>query len=295
MNLNEEKKAALSFSIFAKISTIKILSLFSYFNSIEAIYKAGYNELRLSGLNDSLVSAFIKWRNNFNLKPLLESLDRENINFCYIKEKEYPKILKEIYSPPLVLYYKGCLKFNDCLSLSVVGSRDNSDYGKKALQCLLEKVSSYNLVIVSGLAIGIDSIAHFTALEQGLKTIAVLGSGLNYNSIYPKRNISLFNKIIENNGAVISEFPPGTAPLPQNFPQRNRIIAGLSRATLIIEAKKKSGSLITAYQALNEGREVMAVPGSIFSDLSEGCNDLISRGARSIKTHSDIISFFYDD
>lgn len=295
MKLNTEKIAALSFNVFFKIGSRKIFSLLSSFNNLSSIYNADFLDLKRAGLEESLIYDFLKWRSSFKIAPVLESLKEEGIDFCYFYENTYPQILKEIYNPPLVLYFKGCLNFNDSLSLSVVGSRNNSPYGEKVVNKIIKASCEYNLIIISGLAIGIDSIAHTKTLEHKGKTIAVLGSGLDKRSIYPRCNACLMEKIIKNKGAVISEFPLGTSPLRQNFPQRNRIIAGLSRATLIIEAKKKSGSLITAYQALNEGREVMAVPGSIFSDLSEGTNDLIARGAKIINKESDVLSFYYED
>ena len=295
MKLNKEKIAALSFSLFSKIGFKKISTLLLFFKSLDNIYQASFTDLKRAGLEDSLTCEFLAWKAGFNLSPVLELLTKEEISFCYFYEPEYPKILKEIYNPPLVIYYKGNLSFDEALSLSVVGSREHSPYGATVVSRMVKLACDYKLVIISGLAIGIDSLAHTKALDCGGKTIAVLGSGLDKNNIYPRNNIYLFNRIIESGGAVISEFPPGTPPLRQNFPQRNRIIAGLARATLVIEAKEKSGSLITAYQALEQGREVMSIPGSIFSDFSSGTNQLISKGAKIIRNEMDILDFFYEN
>lgn len=295
MILDKEKKAALAFSLFSKIGSKKIFFLLLTFKSLDNIFQANFIDLTRAGLEESLTCEFLAWRNNFKISPTLDFLIKEKINFCYFYEAKYPKLLKELYSPPLVIYYKGNLDFDDALSLSVVGSREHSSYGEAVVNKIIRATCKYNLVIISGLAIGIDSLAHKITLDCGGKTIAVLGSGLDRDSIYPRSNLDLLNRIVESGGAVISEFPPGAPPLRQNFPQRNRIIAGLGRATLVIEAKEKSGSLITAYQALEQGKEVMSVPGSIFSDYSSGTNQLISKGAKIIRAEKDVLDFFYEN
>jgi len=173
--------------------------------------------------------------------------------------------------------------------LAVVGSRKFSSYGKMAAEKIIGILSQNNLTITSGLALGIDAIAHLTALEAGGRTIAVLGSGLDKENIYPSANRYLADKIISSGGTIISEFPIGTPPLKHNFPQRNRLIAGISIGTLVIEADEKSGALITARYALEQNREVFAVPGSIFSNQSRGTNKLIKQGAIPITAAEDII------
>lgn len=187
----------------------------------------------------------------------------------------YPALLREIHNPPKTLYYIGQWPSADLFPLAVVGSRESDIYGGRAIKSILNDKILDKTVIVSGLAKGIDAAAHRIAKI----TIAVLGTGLDEDSFYPKENLELYHKIIENGGLIISEFPIGTKARPQNFPARNRIIAGLSQATLVIQAKIRSGALITAHLALEEGREVLAVPGSIFNELSAGPHLLISQGA----------------
>ncbi|NCN22171.1 DNA-protecting protein DprA, partial [Candidatus Falkowbacteria bacterium] len=214
------------------------------------------------------------------------------INFVYLEEDSYPKLLKEIYDPPFLLYYQGEINFDNNKGLAIIGSRKHSAYGEKVVNYLLNYISGSELVIISGLAYGIDSLAHNEALKNNLATIAVLGTGLEENDIYPQKNLKLAREILTQGGALISEFPPGTKALKQNFPLRNRIISGLSQAILVIEAKEKSGSSITIKQALDQGREVMAIPGNIFSEFSGGTNKLIVDGAKLIRNGDDVLEFF---
>ncbi|MDO8600194.1 MAG: DNA-processing protein DprA [bacterium] len=212
----------------------------------------------------------------------------EIIQTIHKKDAAYPSLLKETAEPPEKLFVRGQIP-EGLPALAVVGSRKPTRYGMEATEKLIrELAASAELIIVSGLAVGIDTIAHKTALSCGLKTIGVLGSGLDRASFFPQENWGLSEKIIEAGGAVISEYPEGTPGLPHHFPARNRIIAGLSQGTLVIEAKEKSGALITARLALEENREVFAVPGSIFSIYSEGPNLLIQRGAKLVRNAKDI-------
>lgn len=201
-----------------------------------------------------------------------------------IEDANYPKLLKEINNPPKVLYYIGKWPNKNLFPLAIVGSRESSVYGEKIIKELLSVDILNKSVIVSGLAKGIDATAHKIAKH----TIAVLGTGLDEESFYPQENLELYHQIIKNGGLIISEFPVGTKPRPKNFPRRNRIIAGLSQAVLVIQAKIRSGALITAHIALEEGREVLAVPGSIFNELSAGPNNLISQGAISITNKNEL-------
>lgn len=218
-----------------------------------------------------------------------KKLRKQNIEVISYDSKEYPSILKEISSPPPVLYYRGDIRLaahHDMLA--VVGTRKATNYGKAAVQKILSGFSQTSIIIVSGMALGIDGEAHETALSLGLKTIAVLGSGLDDASIYPQSHLSLARDILKT-GLLISEFPPESESFPSNFPRRNRIISGLALGTLVIEAKEPSGALITAYRALEQNREVFAVPGSIFSSTSVGCNKIISKGAHVVTCAEDIL------
>lgn len=203
-------------------------------------------------------------------------------------EGTYPSRLKQIHKPPL-LYVRGALIDADEPCFAVVGTRAPTTYGRQIVGELVEPLARAGLTIVSGLALGIDALAHEAALNAGGRTIAVLGGGVDDGSIYPVTNRNLAFRIIKEGGAVISEFPPGAESFKSNFPQRNRIISGLSLGVLIIEAKEDSGSLITARAALDQNREVFAVPGDITRATSIGPNNLIKMGARPVTTASDIL------
>lgn len=207
-----------------------------------------------------------------------------------IKPEKISPALLEIPQPPLELYFQGKLPDPRSTFLTVVGSRKFSTYGKEVCQKLIQGLAGYPIVIVSGLALGIDTIAHETALESGLTTLAFPGSGLDEKVLYPRSNIRLAQEIIEKGGALVSEFEPDFRATPYSFPQRNRLMAGLSQATLIIEASEKSGTLITARMALDYNREILAVPGSIFQEGSTGPNRLIRDGATAIRHSRDILS-----
>ncbi len=205
-------------------------------------------------------------------------------------EKEYlPEMLQEITDAPKKIYYQGKLPSPDTKILCVVGSRKYTQYGKDVCEKLISGLRGYNICIVSGLALGIDGIAHKAALDAGLKTIAVPGSGLHESVLYPSSHRQLAEKILEKGGALISEFEPKFRATPYSFPQRNRIMAGLSHAILVIEAEIKSGTLITSKFATEYNRDVLTVPGSIFSKNSEGPNMLIRLGATPVRNSGDIL------
>ncbi|WP_405344857.1 DNA-processing protein DprA [Fusobacterium vincentii] len=213
-----------------------------------------------------------------------------NYNFITIKDDVYPECLKEISNPPLKLYYKGNLDLlKEERLIAVVGTRNPSSYGKLCCEYMVKKMSRANITIVSGFTKGIDSIAHKTSLLTDGKTIAVIASGLDI--VYPASNLSLYREI-EEKGLILSEYEAGVKPFKSNFPQRNRIIAGLSRGTIVVESKDRGGSLITADLALEFNRDVYAVPGDVFSEYSKGCNNLI-RDARA-KSLSNINELLED-
>ena len=206
-----------------------------------------------------------------------------------INDKEYPKLLKEIKNPPEVLYYRGRSPKTESNNFAIVGTRRYSDYGKQIALEIASDLSEAGLIIVSGLAPGIDTFCHQAAVERKKPTIAVLGTGLDEKSIYPQSNLKLAEKIIETSGCLISEYPPGTRGTQFTFPQRNRIISGLSLGVLVIEAKIKSGSLITAEWAKKQKRLVFAVPGPVHSSNSKGTNYLIKNGAKLVENADDIL------
>lgn len=210
----------------------------------------------------------------------------KEINFSSDK---YPKQLREIYNPPKRIYAIGNIEILNKVGIAIVGSRKATEYGKKVAFRLSKDLSERDIVIISGLAKGIDSHAHIGSLNvQNGKTIAVLGSGIKV--IYPKENIELARQILRKGGCIISEYPPDDTPNKSNFPERNRIISGLSKGVVIVEASEKSGALITADFALEQGREVFAVPGNIYSTTSVGTNKLIQQGAKLVMAVEDILS-----
>jgi DNA processing protein len=206
-----------------------------------------------------------------------------------LKLDKFPKPLLEIPQPPKTLYIRGKLPSPDMIYLAVVGSRKFTSYGKDICEKLIHGLKGYPIVIVSGLAMGIDSIAHRAALDNGLITISFPGSGLDNSVLYPRMNIKLAQEIVDNGGCLISEFLPNAISQLYSFPQRNRLMAGISKAVLIIEAEEKSGTLITARMALDYNRDILAVPGSAFSSNSNGTNWLIKQGATPITSSNDIL------
>lgn len=275
-------------SNYSNFGPATLSKLFSYFESWENLYLADGLSLKAAGLKQDAILNFLTWRKKFDKNTFKDILTKENIFFLTISDKNYPKLLKNIKDAPLLLYYKGDINLASEPSLAVVGSRKPTKYAKQAIDLLIPTLSQAGLIITSGLAIGVDSLAHQACLNAGGKTIAVLGSGLDHDLIYPQRNLELAKKI-EQTGLLLSEFPPLTTAFPNNFPRRNRIVSGLSLGVLIIEAAIKSGSLITARLGLEQGREVMAIPGPINSCYSAGPNELIKNGAKPVIEPMDIL------
>lgn len=290
--MNNNKKYALAFSYLCNFSFSLYKKLLARFGDLEKAFYASEKELFDSGLRESNLFNFIKTRKNFSWDKYEQELLDSNISFCFLEDEIYPKYLKNIYNPPPLFYYRGNLEIDWDKSLSVVGSRTYSFYGERLVNEFIPGLSQSGLTIISGLALGIDSLAHSKTLEFFGKTVAVLGSGLDKNSIYPYSNRFLAEEIVSQGGLLISEFSPGAKPLAYHFPQRNRIIAGLSPATLVLEAGIKSGSLITAELALEEGREVFSVPGDIFKESLSGNNRLLQKGASVLLSNGDILAYF---
>lgn len=275
-------------STFPKFGTKSLHRLKQTFSCFKEAFEADLAALRQTGLEEKILNEFITARAKISPEKEWERLQKLNIKILTTDDPAYPTLLKEIYDPPLILYYKGRLEPNsDQFPLAVVGSRRVTIYGRQAISEIVAPLARAGFSIISGLAIGVDALAHAATLEAGGRTIAVLGCGLD--NIYPVQNHKLAARIIEQGGAIISEFPLGTPPFRSNFPIRNRIISGLSIGTLVIEAAIDSGSLITARSALDQNREVFALPGSIFSPLSAGPNNLIKMGAKVITTAQDVL------
>ena len=228
----------------------------------------------------------IDWLRNTDFASLELKYRKEGIHFLMYEDALYPKRLKEIYLPPVVLFYKGRLELFNRLSIGIVGARNHTAYSKESLEYLLPSILERKVSIISGLARGVDSLAHQLTLDFQGETIAVIGNGINI--CYPKENQSLYD-VIGKKGLILSEYPLDSPPLKFHFPYRNRIIAGLSHGLCVIEAKLHSGSLITANVALSENRQVFALPGNITSEYSKGTNELITAGAIPIRNANDIL------
>ena len=214
-------------------------------------------------------------------------MEKNKINIISIDDKEYPTLLSNIYNPPICLYIRGESTILNMSSIAIVGCRDASNYGKKIAEEFSYYLSKSGLNIVSGLALGIDSCAHLGTIKAKGNTVAVLGNGLD--KIYPKENIYLAQKILDMGGSIISEYPLGTAPEKNNFPARNRIVSGMCKGVLVVEAKEKSGALITVDFALDQGRDVFSVPGNIDLKNSVGTNEIIKNGAKLITRWEEIV------
>ncbi len=274
---------------FIGFGPVRFSRLKSYFAVPEDAWRADLGALRESGIDERTAAEFIRYRKHLDPDALIQKLEAERIEVLPQDSPAYPKHLKETSAPPPLLYLRGAFDLADDFALAVVGSRKFTSYGKAAVERLVPGLVRGGLTIVSGLALGIDALAHASALENGGRTIAVLACGIDRRSVYPGANRWLSEKIVEKGGVLVSEMPPGTPPLKHHFPQRNRIISGLALGTLVVEAHEKSGAQITASFALEQGREVFAVPGSIFSAASSGPNRLISQGAHVALASSDIL------
>jgi len=240
----------------------------------------------IKGIQSKTLNKIINNRNKRYIEGLFNKLEIHQSKIITILDKEYPESLNNIYERPYVLHGKGNMTQEDRLAIGIVGARKSTSYGKWACEKFTKELVDLGVTIVSGLALGIDTIAHKTAIENNGRTIAVLGNGID--RVYPKRNKKLYEEIPKN-GMILTEFSHGTVPLPYNFPQRNRIISGLSLGIIVIEAKEKSGSLITAHHALEQGKDVFAVPGNINSIYSKGTNLLIKDGARPLLSMEDMM------
>jgi len=268
------------------LSPQKISGVLSAFKDIDEIFRADVKRLReVPYLQDKDVERILSTRTSAILDQELELITKENIDCLDIFDQDYPELLKEIGNPPIVLYLKGNRKVLGKFLFAIVGSRRPTSYGISVAGDFSDKLSKKGIVIVSGLARGIDTIAHQKAIKEG-GTIAVLGSGLL--NIYPGENKGLAREIACS-GAIVSEYPLLTSPLRENFPRRNRIVSGMSRGVLVVEATSRSGALITAHSACEQNREVFAIPGSINSPLSKGTHILIKEGAKLVDCLDDIL------
>jgi DNA processing protein len=268
------------------LGPIRLRTLIDHFQDPKLAWFAPQDSLSQLGIPKAVIELLETTRKNFNPEEYFEKLYKDKIKWTSNFDDNYPSLLKQIYDPPMVLYYKGELKLGDDRAVAIVGTRKVTGYGRVVTEQFAKALSAGGFTVVSGLARGVDSVAHWATVNSNGRTIAVLGGGLN--NIYPPENIKLSLEIANGHGAVVSEFPPDYPSLPGNFPARNRIISGLSRAVLVTEAASDSGSLITARVALEQGRDVYAIPGPITSLLSKGPIDLIKDGAKVISMPEEI-------
>jgi len=286
--MHKDLKYWLSFSRVPQIGSSRLLRLLKYFPDLKTAWEATQSDYLAAGLDQRTVNYLHLSKKSIIPDSLVAELEKYQIKICLFIDADYPPLLKQIYDPPALLYYRGQLINNQPL-LAIVGTRKISAYGIQVIKDLIPPLCQYQLVTVSGLALGVDALVHQKTIQANGQTMAVLGSGLDDENLYPSSNRFLAKQIITNGGAIISEYPPGTLPLKQHFPRRNRIISGLTSGVLVIEGDIESGSLITAASALEQNREVMAVPGSIYSANSTGPNQLIKQGAHMITHYRDIL------
>jgi len=273
-------------SSMIKVNPRQKYELVQYFEDPYNLWNVRKEELeKIPFINNVMIEQLMDSKIRSGIDKLMNIIHKEKIQVVTINDPCYPEHLKNTFDPPVVIYVKGNIEKNET-AMAIVGSRRATPYGNNTARAISHNLSKFGITIISGMALGIDSQAHIGALEAGGRTIAVLGCGLDI--VYPKENKRLMESIIEH-GAVISEYVPGTAPMPFNFPARNRLISGMSKGVIVIEASEKSGSLITANYALEQGREVFAVPGNISSKLSAGTNMLIKEGAKVVTCIYDIL------
>lgn len=274
--MNSEDAYWLAFSNVRGIGAVRFRKLLNFFGELSVAWQAERSELIIAGLTEKAVDQVLETRRTLKPENLDIDLKRKGIKYLTWNSPDYPRYLLEIAQPPPVLYYIGDILPEDDLAVAIVGTRNVTKYGKQITNDTASYLAGSGITVVSGLARGVDGIAHQAAIEAGGRTFAVLGSGVDV--IYPPEHRKLAREIVQH-GAVISDYPPGTKPDGINFPPRNRIISGLSRGTVVVEAGERSGALITAKFALEQGRDIFAVPGSVLSQMSKGTNQLIAEGA----------------
>ena len=273
------------------LGAMKIKKLYDYIGSYKRIYNIEGKELERSGLLKPAEASFFQEmkRNRDSCRSELAELENRGIRFVTPYDREYPRRLLETYGYPMGIFFRGKLPEDDKPSAAIIGARNCTNYGKQMASYLARELSAAGVQIISGLAWGIDGAGHLGALEAGGDTFGVLGCGINI--CYPKENFGLYERMAVQ-GGVISEFMPNEAPRPCNFPMRNRIISGLSDIILVIEAREKSGSLITVNLGLEQGKEIFALPGRVTDPLSAGCNRLISEGAGILLDPGSVLEYF---
>lgn len=270
------------------LGPVRLKKLLGHFDGDPKLaWGASIKDVRSIGIPEATCDLLVETRKTLDPEKYAEDIQKSGMKWMSFFDSDYPKLLKQIYDPPIIFYYKGEILPSDEKAIAVVGTRKMTGYGKLVTEDFTKGLVAVGLTIISGLASGVDTAAHKSALEAGGRTLAILGGGLN--KIFPSENIGLSQAIVDGRGAIISEFPPDYPSTPGNFPARNRIISGLSLAVLVTEAAEDSGSLITARLAIEQGRDVFAVPGPVTSTLSKGPVSLIREGARIVMEPAEIL------
>lgn len=273
-----------------KISNKEKIQLISNFEDLKLLWNSSKSELEKMNISQNIILEILKLENRKNIEIEKNYMNKHGIKIISCIEKAYPINLKNIVNKPALLYIQGNINLiqNNCIA--VIGSRNPSDYGKRVAKSISKDLSDLGITVVSGLAKGIDSCSHIGALEgESKKTIAVLGNGLKLENLYPKENLKLYEKILENDGAIVSEYCLNEKAEKYHFPERNRIISGISEKVLVVEAALNSGTFITVDFALEQGKDVYAIPGGIYAKQSLGCNKLIKEGAGVVLNTKDLL------
>jgi DNA processing protein len=281
-----DKRYWVGFNLVKGIGAVRLQGLRDHFGSLELAWQAPLDALQAAGLSPKLAERVVQARASVDLEKYLAQVAAQGIHILTWEDDLYPPRLKEIDQPPPVLYVRGELTAEDFWAVAIVGTRRVTAYGRQVTEELASFLAANGVTVVSGLARGVDAIAHQSALKGGGRTLAVLGCGVD--RVYPPEHAQLAEKMMSG-GALISDYAPGTPPDASNFPPRNRIISGLSMATVVVEAGETSGALITAQFAADQGREVFAVPGNILAPQSKGTNRLIAQGARPMLSGRDLL------
>ena len=286
----EEHSFWLGFSVFPGIGPGRFTRLLNHFGSAKDAWHAPISELvKIEKIGPKISREFDDFRNNFSIPKYEKELREKNVHYFALPDENYPRLLAQAVNAPFVLFVMGDFAFDPQQTyVGVVGTRKITEYGRQVTEMLVSDLVASGCVIVSGLALGVDGVAHTATVESGGSTVAVLGCGVD--CCYPRENQAIYNSILKAGGAIVSEFPPGRQPTVGSFPSRNRIIAGLSEGILVTEGAADSGALITAKDALENNRKVFAVPGPITSALSKGPNQLIERGAKLVSSAEEILS-----
>jgi len=284
--MNQQTIYWVAFNLVKGIGPVRLEKLLGYFGDVQTAWKAPEYQLQAAGLSQKICQELERVRRKISLSELEEQIQESGSEVLTWDDPDYPEQLRLIQQSPFVLYIKGTLHKEDTWAVAIVGTRRFTDYGRQVAEDVSRVLSNHGISVISGLARGIDGIAHRTVLDNGGRTLAVLGSGLDH--IYPPEH-KILAEDITHQGALISDYPLGTPPDGSNFPPRNRIIAGLSKAIIIIEAGLKSGAIITANYAAEQGKEVFAVPGKTTSPMSKGTNLLIKQGAHPLLEPQDIL------